>query len=592
MAPAPRWLTDIFFKDIIKFAIDNEVSINDDKVIDYILQKRNQNEKQPFKKISYTSWLSYVGTLITTKPELKELLRKNMKLLLRIKDDQIQKIQEHTFLTFTDMVDQLFGGDFNLNPCARIFFAIANEKTSRQKELEYVRDREELPVETFIEIKKDIDFDEPISILLTEFCERLGCVDDFEVYAVFDKNCKYKKCDPQLPGITIIHVYTNPMTNQKFVKPISRNKAWGSEFFKHSIKFRNINEDNLLQRKLSCLQKHAVNCDEPTRLALNELVQLKTPYIQPRQKKRRVVTNIELDPKRDVEFRLVQQGNYDNLEQGKNGEYLYISNNSTFVIMNYFDQEPPKKLLFCDVESLHIANKCKVSRGTEVYDHGKYDNDDYKRIVFNYQNSRFVPARLCLFTFVGNPPDFKNYSADHIKPHEKCNNYIHVENGQVMPCHEKTNLRWASTYTQNNNKSRNEVPDEFKDPLQEEDDRLNLTEEQEHELLSNIPNTIRQKIERLIPKYYRAILQFLNGKKLSEDDYKKVVESLPCVLNFDDISRNVWKLYIFEKVENLSLEEDTQNIINYLQRKYTTLECKMQVVYLKMKAFQNNIVRE
>ena len=33
MAPAPQWLTNDFFKDIIKRAIDHEISISDDEII-------------------------------------------------------------------------------------------------------------------------------------------------------------------------------------------------------------------------------------------------------------------------------------------------------------------------------------------------------------------------------------------------------------------------------------------------------------------------------------------------------------------------------------------------------------------------------
>ena len=41
MAPAPQWLTNDFFKDIIKRAIDHEISISDDEIIAYISKKRN-----------------------------------------------------------------------------------------------------------------------------------------------------------------------------------------------------------------------------------------------------------------------------------------------------------------------------------------------------------------------------------------------------------------------------------------------------------------------------------------------------------------------------------------------------------------------
>ena len=33
MAPAPQWVTNDFLNDIIKFAIDHEISISDDKII-------------------------------------------------------------------------------------------------------------------------------------------------------------------------------------------------------------------------------------------------------------------------------------------------------------------------------------------------------------------------------------------------------------------------------------------------------------------------------------------------------------------------------------------------------------------------------
>ena len=68
---------------------------------------------------------------------------------------------------------------------------------------------------------------------------------------MFDKFDKYKKHDFQLSRVTIIHVYTNPMTMQKIVKAISRNKTWGSEIVQSSednVKFSNRNSDNLLLR--------------------------------------------------------------------------------------------------------------------------------------------------------------------------------------------------------------------------------------------------------------------------------------------------------------------------------------------------------
>ena len=59
----------------------------------------------------------------------------------------------------------------------------------RQKELDYARDRKELP--TFLPDRKDFDFNEPRAVLLVQFCQRFGCVYDYETYAVFDKFDKY-----------------------------------------------------------------------------------------------------------------------------------------------------------------------------------------------------------------------------------------------------------------------------------------------------------------------------------------------------------------------------------------------------------------
>ena len=39
MAPAPQWLTNDFFKDIIKRAIDHEISISDDEIIAYVSKR-------------------------------------------------------------------------------------------------------------------------------------------------------------------------------------------------------------------------------------------------------------------------------------------------------------------------------------------------------------------------------------------------------------------------------------------------------------------------------------------------------------------------------------------------------------------------
>ena len=125
---------------------------------------------------------------------------------------------------------------------------------------------------------------------MVQFCQRFGCVYDYETYAVFDKFDKYKKHDFQLSRVTIIHVYTNPMTMQKIVKAISRNKTWGSEIVLSSednVKFSNRNSDNLLLRKLDVL-KLACNqkSDEFTTLTVNEIVQENTPDIQPQKKPR------------------------------------------------------------------------------------------------------------------------------------------------------------------------------------------------------------------------------------------------------------------------------------------------------------------
>ena len=123
----------------------------------------------------------------------------------------------------------------------------------RQKELDYALDRKELP--TFLPDRKDFDFNEPRAVLLVQFCQRFGCVYDYETYAVFDKFDKYKKHDYQLSRVTIIHVSTNPMTKQKIVKAISRNRTWGSEIVQSdNVKFSNSKSDNLLLRKLDVLK--------------------------------------------------------------------------------------------------------------------------------------------------------------------------------------------------------------------------------------------------------------------------------------------------------------------------------------------------
>ena len=62
-----------------------------------------------------------------------------------------------------------------------------------------------------------------------------------------------------------------------------------------------------------------------------------------------LIKDYVLDPERDVEFWFVKPGNTQ-LQQGKDGNYLYMSNNSTFVIRFFDDQQiPPEKLEPCDV---------------------------------------------------------------------------------------------------------------------------------------------------------------------------------------------------------------------------------------------------
>ena len=248
MAPAPQWLTNDFFKDIIKRAIDHEISISDDEIIAYISKKRNN-------QIKSKTWITYVELKITEEPELKEIVRKHMETLLGVTDDEVKKLKEHNFETLTDMVNLFYGSFDSANLNHRIIFSLANEKTMRQKELDYANNRKELP--TFLPDRKDFDFNEPRAVLLVQFCQRFGCVYDYETYAVFDKFDKYKKHDFQLSRVTIIHVYTNPMTMQKIVKAISRNKTWGSEIVQSSednVKFSNRNSDNLLLRKLDVLK--------------------------------------------------------------------------------------------------------------------------------------------------------------------------------------------------------------------------------------------------------------------------------------------------------------------------------------------------
>ena len=268
----------------------------------------------------------------------------------------------------------------------------------------------------------------------------------------------------------------------------------------------------MLQRKLDVL-KLACNqkSDETTTLTINKIVQENTPDIQPQKKKPRLIECLKkntrystleningtglikdyvLDPERDVEFWLVKPGNTQ-LKQGKDGNYLYMSNNSTFVIRLFYDQQiPPEKLYPCDVK------QSELKRGSYVFDDCKYDDENYKRVKLCYQNKTLTPERLLLFTFVGLPPntDYRNYTADHIISHEKCNNYIQIENGQVMVDHEKTNVRWASLYLQNNNKSKNKAPIEFREP-EKTDYILNLTETEEQQLRLHLPDTTWQKLK-------------------------------------------------------------------------------------------------
>ena len=162
-----------------------------------------------------TTWIVYVNDKINKEPELKELMCEHMETLLGVTDDEVKKLEEHNFENLRDM-----------NPHHHIIFSLSNEKTMRQKELDYARNRKELP--TFLPDRKDFDFNEPRAVLLVQFCQRFGCVYDYETYAVFDKFDKYKKHDYQLSRVTIIHVYTNPMTMQKIVKAISRSSAFSA----------------------------------------------------------------------------------------------------------------------------------------------------------------------------------------------------------------------------------------------------------------------------------------------------------------------------------------------------------------------------
>ena len=138
MAPAPQRLTNDFLKDIIKRAIDHEISISDDEIIAYISKKRNN-------QIKSKTWITYVELKITEEPELKEIVRKHMETLLGVTDDEVKKLKEHNFETLTDMVNLFYGSFDSANLNHRIIFSLANEKTMRQKELDYARNRKELP---------------------------------------------------------------------------------------------------------------------------------------------------------------------------------------------------------------------------------------------------------------------------------------------------------------------------------------------------------------------------------------------------------------------------------------------------------------
>ena len=71
-------------KDIIKRAIDHEISISDDEIIAYISKKRNN-------QIKSKTWITYVELKITEESELKEIVRKHMETLLGVTDDEVKK---------------------------------------------------------------------------------------------------------------------------------------------------------------------------------------------------------------------------------------------------------------------------------------------------------------------------------------------------------------------------------------------------------------------------------------------------------------------------------------------------------------------
>ena len=128
MAPAPQWLTNDFFKDIIKRAIDHEISISDDEIIAYISKKRNN-------QIKSKTWITYVELKITEEPELKEIVRKHMEILLGVTDDEVKKLKEHNFETLTDMVNLFYGSFESANPHHHIIFFTFKRKNNAPKRI-------------------------------------------------------------------------------------------------------------------------------------------------------------------------------------------------------------------------------------------------------------------------------------------------------------------------------------------------------------------------------------------------------------------------------------------------------------------------
>ena len=70
------------------------------------------------------------------------------------------------------MVNLFYGSFKSANPHHHIIFSLSNEKTMRQKELDYACNRKELP--TFLPDRKDFDFNEPRAVLLVQFCQRFA----------------------------------------------------------------------------------------------------------------------------------------------------------------------------------------------------------------------------------------------------------------------------------------------------------------------------------------------------------------------------------------------------------------------------------